>query len=404
MSERSYAGPPDYRAVSRHGVFPDVSHDEAARFNFLAHLNRHLATEVLPGVKRAYDSRVLPKLTAELGRAPAHRREVRAAMRDEPIYQLWSALRRATMEQRQQAGRALVLRQLGELNARAAALNANADTLKLDLELKLPRYVEGVDHHLMPGSYHTEVVADDVSAAANYDAGIFATTGGGLGRLNDGAGAALVSWLSQHAADFKPARILDLGAGLGHNTLPIAALFPEAQVIAVDVAAPMLRYGHARAKSLGVNNVQFVQANVESLDFPDGHFDFIYSTMFLHETSFSALPRVLAEVKRLLAPGGRSLHLEQPQYTEDMDVYEQFIRDWDAFNNNEPFWTTMHELDLPKIAQAVGHQAAEIVESGAAAVLDPQLFPAAALAPTAPLAAEDYGRKAAWYAFGTRAA
>ncbi|MFM7741105.1 MAG: SAM-dependent methyltransferase, partial [Planctomycetota bacterium] len=48
---RAYDGPPDYRVVGKHGVFPEVTHDEAARFNFLAHMNRHLATNVMPGVK-----------------------------------------------------------------------------------------------------------------------------------------------------------------------------------------------------------------------------------------------------------------------------------------------------------------------------------------------------------------
>ena len=40
MNDPSYEGPPDYRLVGRHGVFPDTSHDQAERYNFLAHLNR----------------------------------------------------------------------------------------------------------------------------------------------------------------------------------------------------------------------------------------------------------------------------------------------------------------------------------------------------------------------------
>ena len=47
----------------------------------------------------------------------------------------------------------------------------------------------------MPGGYTTELAADDVSAAANYDIGIFATTGGVSGCYNDGAGLAVVRWL-----------------------------------------------------------------------------------------------------------------------------------------------------------------------------------------------------------------
>ena len=52
--------PPPYTAVERHGVFPDVRHDEAARFNFLANLNKALAA-FSAGNKLAYDNRVLPE-------------------------------------------------------------------------------------------------------------------------------------------------------------------------------------------------------------------------------------------------------------------------------------------------------------------------------------------------------
>ena len=35
-AERKYNGPPDYRVVGRHDVFPNTTHDEIERFNFLA--------------------------------------------------------------------------------------------------------------------------------------------------------------------------------------------------------------------------------------------------------------------------------------------------------------------------------------------------------------------------------
>jgi ubiquinone/menaquinone biosynthesis C-methylase UbiE len=105
----------------------------------------------------------------------------------------------------------------------------------------------------------------------------------------------------------------------------------------------MLRYGHARAVGLGVaGRAASSQANAESLPFADGAFDFIYSTMFLHETSHAALRNILREVRRLLAPGGLHAHLEQPPY-RGMDLFEQFLRDWDCQHNNEPFWSALHE-------------------------------------------------------------
>ena len=76
--------------------------------------------------------------------------------------------------------------------------------------------------------------------------------------------------------------------------------------------------------------------------------------MFLHETSGTALPRIIKEGARVLADGGLMFHLEQPQYTPDMPLFEQFMRDWDAFNNNEPFWSAMHATDLHDILADAG--------------------------------------------------
>jgi SAM-dependent methyltransferase len=394
------AGPPGYHVVGRHGMMPSVQHDEAARFNFLANMNRFLSTQLLPCVKTAYDDRAKPAFVKAQGAAPAHRKDVKAIMQHEPAYQNWSALRRGTMELRQQSGRSVVLRQLEPLIEQARVLNEGQGTLRLSDNFVVPRYISAVEQHCAPGGYSSELVADDIAAAANYDVGIFATTGGGLGRYADGGGKAVVQWLARTHPSFKPKRILDLGTGLGHNLMPLAEAFPDAQIIAVDVAAPMLRYGHARARSLQTESMQvdgitFLQANAEALNFPDQHFDFIMSCMFLHETSFVAIQKIFNESKRLLSDSGISIHLEQPQYA-GMDVYEQFIRDWDAHNNNEPFWTTMHELDLPALAQKAGFAPAQCFETGLEAVVDEALFP------KAPGKVEDYGRKAAWYAFGTQ--
>jgi SAM-dependent methyltransferase len=319
------------------------------------------------------------------------------------MFQWWSALRRATMESRQQAGRWVTLRQGAALNARATALIAKAKgRLQLDPSLELPRYVAAVDHHCMPGSYHTERAPGDVTGAANYDVGLFATTGGALGRLNDGGGTAIVAWMKAKMPSFRPTRILDLGCGLGHNVLPIAQAYPEAHVVAVDVGAPMLRYGLARAVSLGVDNVSFVQADVARLaQFEDESFDWIQSTMFLHETSFGSMVEIFKETRRLLRPGGVVLHVEQPQYNEKMPLFEQAMRDWDAFYNNEPFWTKMHEIDLDAFMGKAGFAKPTLIHDGVAAILDPAIFPAAAVQ-NQENEQEDYGRKAAWHVIGAR--
>lgn len=387
--------PPVWSKIARHDLLPDTTHDERARFNFLANLNKHLAAVVSPGNKPAYELRVRPDFIKRKGRDFQTREEVREAMKSDPHYQAWSALRRSAMEMRQQAGRSLVLRQAHELAARAAALNNGKATLELHPEMPLPSYITIMDNHLMPGSYHGELFEGDVSNAANYDAGLFVTTAGMLGRLNDGGGKAIAAYVRETYPDFKPRRILDIGCGLGHNVLPIAQAFPEAEVIAIDTGAPMLRYGHARAVALGVKNVHFIQMNCESTPFEAGSFDWVQSTMFLHETAGKAIFRIMSEVYRLLRPGGLTLHIEQPQYTPDMDLYEQFIRDWDAYYNNEPFWSKMHDIDPCDLMVHAGFRAEDFMQIGVKAVNDlanpgekPKDEP------------EDHGRSPKWNVFG----
>jgi SAM-dependent methyltransferase len=388
--------PPPYHAVARHGVFPEPSHDEAARFNFLAGFNKYMASTLSAGNSLAYAKRVLPAFIKEQDREPKDRFEIRHAMNRDPWHRLWSALKRNSMEMRQQNGRAMVLRQLDELDGKARQYNEGRDTLRLDPSIGIPRYQNVVDIHCMPGSYHGEERAGDVSAGANYDCGIFATTGGGLGALSDGGGVALVEWIKKTRPGWQPKRILDLGCTIGHNIVPLALAFPECEVIAIDTAAPVLRYGHARAQSLGAYNLRFIQMNAEDMGtFADGHFDWVQTTMYLHELSGTALPRIIVESARVLAPGGLMLHLEQPQYSEAMPLFEQFLRDWDAFNNNEPFWSAMHALDLKGIMAAAGLPLECQFVTGVQAVVDESIFPKQARG-----AGEDHGRAASWNAYG----
>jgi len=195
-------------------------------------MNRHLATRVLPAVKTVFERRVAPRISAEGGRFE-NRHDVRKALLRDDYYQTWSALRRMTMEQRQQAGRWVAVRQAEELAAKVDRIVADEAGFVLDPQVKIPRYVSAVDHHCMPGSYHTELFPGDVSAAANYDSGIFATTGGTLGRYSDGGGHAVLRWVRRTFPDLKPRSILDIGATLGHSILPIAAAYPDAEVTAI---------------------------------------------------------------------------------------------------------------------------------------------------------------------------
>ena len=383
------SSPAPWNTIGRHELLPTAKHDDMARFDIVAHLNAEIAQTLSPKVKAAYESRARQSFRLRHGRDPLDRHEVAEAMQREPAYRVFSLVRRNTMEVRQHAGRQLVAREAERLRDRAKSFNDGASTLRLDPTLEPPRYVSAVDTHLMRGGYTAERMSDDVTNPANYDAGMYATTGGAAGPWNDAAGRALVDWLKREHPQFNPRRIVDLGCGLGHNTLPLRAAFPNAEIIAIDVAAPMLRYGHARARSLGVSDVTFMQADATSTPMEESSCDLVFTTMVLHETSRQALPRVFSEAHRLLRAGGLTVHLEQPPY-RGLDPFEQFMRDWDGRFNNEPFWSALHESDLPALLVKSGFGVGNVFESRCSALPPSQTA----------IKNEDFGRAPAWYVVG----
>ena len=367
---------------------PQAQHDDVARLDVVARLNAHVAQHLGPKVREAWEARVRNAWRMRHGREATDRHEIADAMQREPAYRAYSLLRLNTMEIRQQAGRELVARQAEALRDRARELNEGAPNLQLDPAFEAPRYVTAIDQHRMRGGYTAENLPDDVSNAANYDAGMYATIGGTGGPWTNAAGRALVDWLRREHPRFQPRRIIDLGCGVGHNTLPLREAFPEAEIVAVDAAAPMLRYAHARAKSLGFDNIRFVQCDATATGLPESSFDLAFSTMVLHETSRQALPKIFVEAHRLLRAGGLTIHLEQPPY-RGLEPFEQFMRDWDGRFNNEPFWSALHETDLRALLVKAGFGSTNVFESRC-------------VAPSwqATARQEDFGRAPAWYAVG----
>ena len=132
--------------------------------------------------------------------------------------------------------------------------------------------------------------------------------------------------------NFKPRRILDIGTASGKNLLPYADLFPDAELYGIDVGAPLLRYGHAKAEAVGIP-VHYSQQNAESTTFPDGHFDLIVSSFFFHEVPVKSTKKILAECHRMLAAGGLMAHMELPP-RKNCEAYLNFYWDWETLNNN----------------------------------------------------------------------
>jgi len=100
------------------------------------------------------------------------------------------------------------------------------------------------------------------------------------------------------------ARALDVATGTGDLAIELARrVGPAGEVVGSDFSEGMLE--HARGKSTAV---RWEQANALALPYPDGGFD--AATVGFGARNFSDLERGLAEMTRVVRPGGRVVVLE----------------------------------------------------------------------------------------------
>lgn len=378
-----------------HGAFADALSDEFSRQEFVKSLKLHLANKVSLGNKDAYEVRAKAAFAAEEGRAPQGYHDVRKAMESDPYFNFWSAMQRNSQEMMWKSVQVPVERQLPALIEKSRTNSGAVGSLRLDADLEIPRYHRAVDIHCMPGGYHTEFAADDVANGAVYDRAVYIYAMGRMGPLNSDIGDTTIAYLKENFPDLKPKRILDMGCSVGHSTLPYLEAYPDAEVYGLDVGAPVLRYAHGRAESLG-KAVHFSQQNAEATDFEDGYFDLIVSHILVHETSNKGIRNIMKEAKRLLSDGGVVIHAETPPY-RDLGDYDAFMLDWDTRNNNEPFWGASHEIEAKAMAGETGFDPAKAFEG-----YQPSAFAVDEAKRANVFQGGDFGGGGAWWVWGVQ--
>ena len=107
-----------------------------------------------------------------------------------------------------------------------------------------------------------------------------------------------------HSDTFYPSGsvVLEVGCGVGAQTVTLARRSPEATIVAMDISEESLAAAQESIRSAGFRNVIFQQADVYSMAFAPDAFDHVFACFVLEHLS---RPReALAHLRQVLKPGG----------------------------------------------------------------------------------------------------
>ena len=159
-------------------------------------------------------------------------------------------------------------------------------------------------------------------------------------------------WLWKVHGTNLPERILDLGCGTGTTTFVYGELFPKAEVIGIDLSAPLIRFCRAWKERRRADNVLFYQENAEATHWSDKSFDIVHFTYVLHEMPQENARKILREMYRLLKPGGTFSAMEV-MYDDTPEDREARIQRSPAA---EPFLGEYMKLNLPMAIGEAGFE------------------------------------------------
>lgn len=239
----------------------------------------------------------------------------------------------------------------------SVAMNTIADGsgLHLNPQIEISKQDRMTNIHRMPGGYLSDRGDEDILAGLRYVNYLsLLSTGSAFDSFSDNLVPRVKDeFIENQFPNFKPRRIMDLGCGIGQNTLSLKNLYPHAQVIGVDFGAAMLRYGYANARLLN-QEIEFYQQDAKYTEFPNEHFDLITSFLLLHEIPYTLMKRAIAECARLLRPGGVMVHFDSGVFLDPQTKQAKVIRDIQAPCNNEIFIVSPPLSQIQKIIEELG--------------------------------------------------
>ncbi|HJL20386.1 MAG TPA: methyltransferase domain-containing protein [Sandaracinaceae bacterium LLY-WYZ-13_1] len=151
-------------------------------------------------------------------------------------------------------------------------------------------------------------------------------------------------------------RLLDVACGTGRTLAQMAEAHPDLKLYGLDLSPYYVQ--QARETLEDVADVSLVAENAERMPFSDGLFDVVTSVYLFHELPKNARRRVIAEMYRVLRPGGLLVIEDSAQYAdaEELRVFlDRFPEDF-----HEPFYRDYLKDDLAAPLAEAGFERVEV--------------------------------------------
>lgn len=124
--------------------------------------------------------------------------------------------------------------------------------------------------------------------------------------------------------DLAGKRILEIGCGRGGFSCWLAEQ-PHAprEIVAADFSSTAVQMGERYAQARGLRGIVWQVEDIQAISHPEASFDTVISCETIEHVPDP--PRALAELARVLKPGGR-LFLTTPNYLGMMGLYRAYLR------------------------------------------------------------------------------
>lgn len=125
--------------------------------------------------------------------------------------------------------------------------------------------------------------------------------------------------------------VLDLGCGSGENTVPLLAR--GAKVVAVDLSPELIRLARNRITiTRQKGECQFVVGSAYDVPLPDETIDVVLCASLLHHL---AIPRAMAEIKRVLKPEGVAIVKEPVRFSRTYAMLRKLFPEREDISEDE---------------------------------------------------------------------